>query len=123
MEKEEIRIPPITLEWSEWFPWSELENSVVRPPEKSGVYEVKYKDSDEKRLTIGKAKNLYKRIVRGLVLGKLKHSSGKKIRQFEDTSKIVVRWAETDRPAAVEEELHKCYKDRYRCLPKYTKIT
>jgi hypothetical protein len=83
---------------------------------------VKHIDSNE-RLTIGKAKDLYKRIIRALILGKLKHLTGKKIRANEELSKLVVRWAETDRPAAVEEELHRRYRAKFGELPKYTKIT
>jgi hypothetical protein len=65
----------------------------------------------------------YKRIIRALILGKLKHSTGKKIRANEELLKLVVRWAETDRPAAVEEELHRRYRAKFGELPKYTKIT
>jgi hypothetical protein len=123
MTREEIRIPPMVLEWSDWFSWDKLEREVVSPPRrKRGVYEVKYIDSNE-RLTIGKASDLYKRVVRGLVMGKLKHSTGKKIRVHENPSGLMVRWAETERPAAVEEALHIRYKEDFGCLPKYTKIT
>jgi hypothetical protein len=123
MTREEIHIPHIVLEWSDWFSWSQLEREVVSPPtKKRGVYEVKYIDGNE-RLTIGKASDLHKRVVRGLVLGKLKHSTGKKIRAQANPSELMVRWAETERPAAVEEALHIRYKEDFGCLPKYTKIT
>jgi hypothetical protein len=61
--------------------------------------------------------------IRFLVLGKLKHSTGRKIRAKENLSGIVFRWAETDRSAAVEEELHKEYVKMHGHLPAYTKIT
>jgi hypothetical protein len=123
MTREEIRIPNIVLEWSDWFSWDKLERKVVNPPRsKRGVYEVKYADCDE-RLTIGKASDLYKRVVRGLVLGSLKHSTGKKIRTHENPSELMVRWAEAERPAAAEEALHIRYRQDFGCLPKYTKIT
>lgn len=122
-----IEIPPITLDWSDWHLWENIASDAtipnsVTPPNKPGVYEVRLNGQDE-RLTIGKASNLRRRVKRGLVKGKLPHSSGQKIRADEDTAQIVVRWAETDRPAAVEEYLHRQYKDSFGQLPKYTKIT
>lgn len=63
------------------------------------------------------------RIKQGLVKGKVPHSAGKRIRAQEDLSRLVVRWAVTDRPAAVEEELHKKYKAKFGELPKYTEHT
>jgi hypothetical protein len=73
----------------------------------------------EERLTIGKASDLRMRIRQGLVKGKTPHSAGGGIRTEEDTSKIVVRWAITDRPATVEEELRKRHLDKFGRLPKY----
>lgn len=128
MEKETIHIPPITLDWSDWVSWDRLimdsrsGKGVIVPNRVSGVYEVKYVGAEE-RLTIGKAANLRMRIKQGLVKGKAKHSSGKKIRANEDTSRIEVRWAVTDRPAAAEEDLHKQYQSRFGRLPKHTKHT
>lgn len=77
----------------------------------------------EERLTIGKASDLRMRIRQDLVKGKTQHSSGKKIRANEDISKIVIRWAITERPASVEGELHKRYIEKFGILPKYTKHT
>ena len=128
MEEEVIGIPRIILKWSEWVPWDDLKidarygGGVKVPNHWPGVYEVKYKDSEE-RLTIGKASDLRMRIKQGLVKGKTKHSSGSKIRVNEDTSKLVIRWAITDRPAAVEEELHKRYQGKFGRLPQYTEHT
>ncbi len=128
MEKEEISIPSTVLEWSAWVAWGDLEvdarygNGVKVPNGEPGVYEVKHRDSEE-RLTVGKASDLRMRIKQGLVKGKTPHSAGEKIRANEDTSSIVVRWAVTSRPAAVEEELHRRYQSRFGTLPKYVDHT
>ncbi len=127
MEREFIEISPIPLEWGEWFHWDDLKvdarkGGIKIPNKKRGVYEVKHGDT-EKLLTIGRASDLRMRIRQGLVKGKIPHSAGKKIRAEEDTSKIVARWAVTDRPAAVEEELHKRYLNRFGQLPKYVEHT
>ena len=87
-----------------------------------GVYEAKYINAEE-RLTIGKTSNLRMRIKQGLIKGKTPHSAGQKIRDNEDTSRIVVRWSITDRPAAVEEELHKRHINMFGELPKYVDHT
>jgi len=126
MEIQEIVIPPIRLEWSDWYSWEELKSDAraggVRVPERPGVYEVKYKDSEE-RLTIGSTNDLRLRIKQALIKGKVPHSAGEKIRAKEEVSKLVVRWAVTDRPRAVEEELHRQYRERFGRLPQYTKHT
>lgn len=128
MEEQLIHIPPIKLEWSDWFPWGELKIDArggggIRVPNwVPGVYEVKYGDTEE-RLTIGKASNLRERIKQGLVKGMSEHSTGKRIRPQEDVSKLMVRWAVTDRPAAAEEELHRRYREGFGRLPKHTKHT
>ena len=126
-EKEIIKIPQIILKWSEWRYWNDVEKDATKggikiPNKKPGVYELKY-DNEDKRLTIGKASDLRRRIKEGLVRGKSPHSAGKGIRENEDTSKIVIRWAITDRPAAVEEELHRRHKEKFGKLPKYVKHT
>lgn len=128
METQQIEIPAFTLKWSDWHTWDNLQRDVrsdpkgVTVPDVAGVYEAKYKDSEE-RLTIGKASNLRMRVKRGLVKGKVPHSSGARIRAAESTSRIVIRWAETDRPSAAEEELHRQYVARFGQLPKHTKRT
>ncbi len=128
MEDEVINIGPIRLRWSNWIPWGDLKidarhgGGIRVPSGIPGVYEVKYPDTDE-RLTIGKASCLRMRIKQALVKGKVPHTAGKRIRAQEDLSKIVVSWAVTDRPAAVEEELHKKYEAKFGKLPKYTKHT
>lgn len=128
MPTERINIPRIALEWSEWVPWDDLkidarsEGGLRVPNRTPGVYEARFAESEE-RLTIGKAANLRRRIKQGLVKGKARHSAGKKIRASEDVSTIVVRWAVTDRPAAVEEELHRRHRVKFGRLPTYTKHT
>ena len=121
-EEEKIVIPSIKLKWSEWVAWRDVERDVreggISPPDEPGVYEVRYDDQEE-RLTIGRASNLRMRVKQGLVKGKVQHPAGKKIRKNEDTSRIVIRWAITDRPAAVEEELLGRYLARFGRLPKY----
>jgi len=123
-----IEIPPITLDWSEWYAWHKFEldarteSEGITLPNSPGVYEAKLFDTDE-RLTIGKASNLRMRVKQGLVKGKVPHSSGKDIREKENTSRIVIRWVITDRPAAVEEELHKRHIEAFGKLPKYTDRT
>ena len=128
MKTQRINIPTIILNWSEWYAWKNLELDVrsnqngVRVTVNPGVYEARHNTSEE-RLTIGKASNLRMRVKQGLVKGKVPHSSGKKIRASEDVTSIVIRWAETDRQSAVEEELHKLYANKFGRLPKYTKRT
>ena len=127
MEKVLIQIEPIELIWSDWFKWRDVEIDVrkggVRLPNgEPGVYEAKYVDQEE-RLTIGKASNLRMRVKQGLVKGKTPHSAGSSIRESENVNNVVVRWAVTDRPSAVEEELHKRYLAKFGKLPKYVKHT
>ncbi len=128
MERQEIRIPEVTLGWSDWTVWDKIKidarnnDGVAIPNKKPGIYEVRRRDA-EIRLTIGKASDLRMRVRQGLVKGKTSHSSGDKIRASEDTSLLLVRWAETSRPAATEEELHRLHKIQFGHLPKYTKVT
>jgi hypothetical protein len=128
MNIQKIKIPQIKLYWSEWITWYKLKVDArsnregVTPPNKPGVYEARHSYQKE-CLTIGATNNLRYRIKQGLVKGKVPHSSGKEIRRKENTKTIVVRWAETDRPFATEEDLHKKYKKRFDSLPKHTKRT
>lgn len=109
MQSQRILIPPIELCWSEWVSWDALKRDArndpvaVSVPSASGVYEVR-QAGEERRLTIGKASNLRMRIKQGLVKGKAQHSTGERIRRAENTGGIVVRWALTDSPSAVEED-------------------
>jgi hypothetical protein len=128
VQSQRILIPPIKLCWSEWVSWDALKRDAcndpvaVSVPSASGVYEVR-QAGEEQRLTIGKANNLRMRIKQGLVKGKAQYSTGEKIRRAENTGGIVVRWALTDRPSAVEEELHKQHVARCGSLPRYTDRT
>ena len=127
-ETETIEIPPIQLVWSEWHAWEELQADARRrggiqiPNKTSGVYEARYLDADE-RLTIGKASDLRMRVRQGMIKGKTKHSAGTRIRRNEDTARVVVRWAVTNRPAATEEQLHRMHAKRFGRLPKYVQHT
>lgn len=126
MEDQRIEIPSITLYWSDWTPWEQIFRLVteggISLPDRSGVYEAR-REGEEARLTIGKAANLRMRVKQGLVRGKARHSAGRKIRAQESTTGIVVRWAETERPAAVEEHLHQEHKRRFGRLPRYVDHT
>jgi hypothetical protein len=125
---ETITIEPIELEWSAWYPWERFlldartEPQALLVPDEPGVYEARYKD-DKKRLTVGKASNLRMRVKQGLVKGQVPHSTGKRIRSAAATSQIVIRWATTDRPAAVEEELHRRHISEFGYLPTLTRRT
>lgn len=127
MDQTVIDIPRIVLEWSEWYEWERIALDARSPagvhmPREAGVYEARKRDTSI-RLTIGKASNLRLRVRRGLVKGKVPHSAGERIRSLEDTSQIVVRWAVTDRDAAVEEELHRLHAAEFGRPPLYTRST
>ena len=123
-----LEIGQIKLLWSPWYTWKDIDidsrkkGTLKVPNRKSGVYEVRLVGKS-KRLTIGKTNDLRYRVKQGLVRGKAPHSSGEKIRAFEDTSQIEIRWGQTNRPAAAEEELHRLYCKLYGELPKYTEKT
>ncbi len=126
-EEEVIRIPTIRLQWSGWFHWAELKidarsGGVRIPNGEPGVYEARH-EAENDRLTIGRTTDLRFRIRQGLVKGKTGHSAGESIRDEEDTSTIVVRWARTDRPATVEEELHRRHVEKFGRLPRYVQHT
>jgi len=127
MDVRTIRIPEIELRWSKWIPWVAFKLDArsnrlgVTPPSKPGVYEARLEDKRE-RLAIGKTRNLRIRIKEALVKSKDRLAEGKRLKSKEDTTRIVIRWATTDRPSAVEEELHKQHLIRFGALPKYTSI-
>jgi excinuclease UvrABC nuclease subunit len=129
MDIRHIVIPPITLDWTEWYAWRRFEldahphSERITPPNDSGVYEARFIDAinADERIYIGKASDLRMRVKQGLVKGKVPHAAGKHIMEKEDTSRIVIRWASTNRPSAVEEELLKKYMNLFRKLPKYVK--
>ena len=129
-ERSVLEIGVIVLEWSEWTPWPNLIAAnrggvgVSIPNRVPGVYEVRASGPNgSERLYIGKAGDLRLRVRQGLVKGKLSHSGGTGIREQEDVSRLLVRWAVTDRPAAAEEELHQAYRRKFDRLPAYVKNT
>jgi excinuclease UvrABC nuclease subunit len=116
-----LRIPEIVLKWSPWVAW----NAVGKPeglsiPTRPGVYEVRHVGADQERLHIGKTTSLRRRIRRDMIGGK--HSTGRKMRATEDLSRLVVRWAETSRPACAEEALRRRYRVRFDRLPDYDQL-
>lgn len=126
-----IDIPKIELHWSDWYKWDEIKtdsrlksnNKIIIPNKKSGVYEARYENSEE-RLTIGKASDLRMRVRQGLVKGKVPHSTGNRMREeILDFSKVFVRWAITIRPSATEEELHRRHIEKFGSLPRYVMRT
>ena len=128
MEVQKIVIAPIELNWSQWYIWQELmedarSGGIRIPNGVPGVYEARLIGAT-KRLTKGKASNLRMRIRQGLIKGKTAHSAGKNIRETENVNSVEIRWATTDRPSAVEEELHKQYVSQHHGeMPKYTQHT
>lgn len=123
-----MKIGTITLDWSDWAPWSALladargGAGVAIPNGLAGVYEVKRFDhSGDERLYIGKAGDLRRRIRQGLVKGKLPHPGGARIRAGQDVAQLVARWARADRPAAAEQELHRAYQLKFGRLPEYVR--
>lgn len=121
----EVHIEPIVLDWSEWHSWRDVERDareggVTLPNKEPGVYEARLSGS-EKRLAIGKTRDLRKRVKQGLIGGKVAGDpAGGALGAGED---VVVRWAVTERPAAVAEELQIRHKGRFGELPKYTRDT
>ena len=114
----EVHIEPIVLDWSEWHSWrSAREGGVTLPNKEPGVYEARLSGSEE-RLAIGKARDLRKRVKQGLMGGNAGDPAGEDLGAGED---VVVRWAVTERPAAVAEELQIRHKGRFGELPKYTR--
>ena len=124
----EIHIEPIVLEWSEWHPWPDVERDVrsggsIAPNEQPGVYEVRL-GTQQQRLIIGRSDNLKLRIGQVLIGGSVPHPEGEKIRsdmKYRElsASDVNLRWAVTDRPAAVAEELFLRHEGRFGALPKY----
>jgi len=123
----EVLAVAIVLEWSWWEWWTDIEQddmtgAWIPLPMLPGVYEVAV-HGEEQRLYIGRASNLNLRVKHALVKGTSEHPAGRKIAATEDLSRVCVRWAETDRPAAAEEELHRRHRQHSGVLPKYTQRT
>ena len=118
----EVHIEPIVLDWSEWHSWRDVERDAreggaIAPCEQAGVYEARISGRKE-RLAIGKAKDLRMRVKQGLMGGEAGDTAGEDLGAGED---VVVRWAATERPAAVVEELQIRHKGRFGELPRYTR--
>ena len=111
----------VAVQWSEWFPWSDIASGRTRAPRRAGVYEVRRRDQDL-RLTIGET-NLLERRVSYLVKGTGPHSAGERIRASEAVANLLVRWAVTERHEDVEQYLHGAHWDRFGCLPAHTRRT
>lgn len=124
MQEEMIEL---NLSWSEWKNWNDLKldarspGGVVIPSKKRGVYEVKLKDSEE-RLYIGAAHDLRRIIKQGLVKGMMNYPAGKKIRKYENTGQVFIRWAFTEDSAAKKALLLNLYQQKYHKLPKYVTL-
>jgi hypothetical protein len=116
------------LAWSAWVPWNDLlqdERHRIGPRVpigRSGVYEVIRAHTTE-RLATGRAADLRARVKHQLVMGHGHHPVRNAILKGEDTRKLLIRWALTDRPAAAEEALHKDHLRQHGRLPKYTQRT
>jgi len=127
-ETQRLDLRAIELKWSKWHCWEDLARDdrgaggVHVPEGTPGVYEAKVEGENE-RLTIGRASDLYARVKDSLVSGRKYRRGGDKIRANEDLSKVRVRWAVTDRPAAAEEELHLQHIRQHGRLPRYTQRT
>jgi hypothetical protein len=121
-----LELAPIILAWSPWERWDDLKKDerlrrgARVPPGRPGVYEV-IREHTVERLTIGRTSDLRMRVKSQLVMGAGPHQAGTHIREHEDTSHLLVRWAVTDRPAAAEEELHRLHVRQHGKLPKYTR--
>ncbi len=127
-EVERLDLGAIELRWCEWHRWEDLVaddrggRAIAVPQGSPGVYEAKVEGEPE-LLVIGKAADLWIRVRQGLVRGHTGHVAGAKIRANEDLSRVLVRWAATDRPAAAEEALHRQHERQFGSLPKYTEHT
>ena len=123
---EEVKIPTITLLWSDVYKFEEIKKNVkdggINVPDKPGVYQVI--DENGEIFHIGRASSLRRRVKQGFVKGKNKHSTRKRMLENGiDLNKLKIQWAVTEWPNCVEEFLHKKFKEKYKRLPKFTKVT
>ena len=107
------------LEWSEWFPWSDISSGRLQAPGQLGVYEARHRHQ-EIRLHIGETNRL-KRRVSYLVKGDGPHSAGERIRAKENVGTVQVRWAVTNQHEEIEALLLREHENRFGCLPIHTK--
>jgi hypothetical protein len=118
MPQQLIVLDPITLSWSEWYPFEFVSTNIRLIPKEPGVYEViePVKEHDNQcRLTIGETGNLRRRIRNQLIKGK-GHSAGKDILiNFEPAIRatLLVRWSLTGR----------IHITTHKCLPRFTDKT
>lgn len=120
LRKQTIRIEPITLAWTRWHDWDSLRrrsNSVggIAITQAGGVYEIRHTKSSEP-IYIGCTNRLWRRLK---VLLRGKHKPGFKILNSLRTNALKIRWAETQRPACIEEELLNRFQRRHRRLPRF----
>ncbi len=122
-----LELGSIVLEWCWWEWWTDLRadrrtGEGVGMPRAAGVYEARLY-GEEQRLYIGRACNLERRVRHSMISGASEHDAGRRIEANEDLSRVCVRWASTDRPAAVEEELLRRHMQQFGALPKYCEHT
>jgi hypothetical protein len=126
MFDEFIEFPRIHLQRSRWERWEEVAEHgraiLDVPADPPGVYEVAY-CHDEPRLYTGRSIDLRSRVLHALPRGTMAHPAGDAIRANEEVWRLRIRWALTDRPAAVEEEFHRRHIERFGALPQYTQHT
>jgi len=124
--EKEPEVSPKEIKWSEWIDWNRYKVNVRRGgvivPKESGVFEIRYKNSEE-LLLIDKSSNLRNKIRFALIKGTAVCSLGKKIRSNEDTDNLEVRWALTKSPIYVKKALVREYQERYGNYPKYVRWT
>lgn len=123
-EIQPIAFDPITLKWEEWIPLRRIIDGDILPPQKPGVYEFKHMQATEtwERLRIGESGDLHQRLVEKLIKGKGDDAYGKKDAILaEGIDNLMVRWALTLKPAAVEEHLLQIYL-RDHPKPKHNRL-
>ena len=124
MEKDIIFIPPFKIRWGCWVPWCHLNDFVKKPrnkpgkiPDQPGVYEAKYIYSEE-RLHIGFTEKGLRKRIQEMLKGKKDHSAGKRMADAGvDFKKVVVRWAVTRRPEAIEKALMIRHLSKFDRIP------
>ena len=115
-----IRIEAIVLEWTRWHDLAALRprsNSAggIVITKAGGVYEIRHAKSSEP-IYIGCTNRIWRRLrvlLRGI------HEPGYRILEENRERDLQVRWAETSRPACVEEELLNRFQRKHNRLPKY----
>ena len=126
IENQDIEIPTIHLEWSSWLACHEQisQRTMVpnNPRRTAGVYEARLRSRPD-RLIIGKTNCVAEMVQDALGLGEKSGEPWESIRDNEDLSQVEVRWAETTRPCAVQEELLRMHITQHKIIPKYYSST